>query len=71
MKLSQRLKQTLCRHKITSNLIFSFPPNTHHIVTNCYKCGKSETVFSGSREEWYEYEKLGSPFELHKELRFK
>lgn len=43
----------ICDHKYQTILIFGGNPNTHNDVMSCYKCGKSQTIFSGTRREWY------------------
>ena len=42
-----------CRHLWEGQLILSVGKKTHHDMRTCCKCGKSETVFAGTRAEWY------------------
>lgn len=51
--------RTLCRHDWDVNLIFSGGRNTHREIKSCHKCGKSITLFSGNRQEWYDYNGFG------------
>lgn len=55
MRFRRFLKQLVCRHWWQSHLILSGGKYTHHDTRQCIKCGKSETVFSGTRAEWYEH----------------
>jgi len=47
------LKQLFCRHWYQHHLVLCSAPNTHHDVKTCIKCGKSSTLFSGTRQAWY------------------
>ncbi len=49
----------LCRHDWDINLIFSGGRNSHREIKSCQKCGKSTTLFSGTRQEWYDYNGFG------------
>ena len=42
-----------CIHVWKERLILSGGKNTRHDVRICQRCGKSEVIFSGSRDEWY------------------
>lgn len=57
--LMRFLKQTFCRHQWDTNLVFSGGRNTHREIKSCHKCDKSVTVFSGTRQEWYDYHGFG------------
>lgn len=46
------VKQRLCRHKYQTFLVFSGGKKTHHDIRECIKCGKAETIFSGTQREW-------------------
>lgn len=54
-KTKQKVREFFCIHRREGRLILSGGRNTHHEVVSCYKCGKSKTVFSGTREEWYKH----------------
>ena len=47
------LKQVFCNHSWTDRLILSGGKVSHHEVTSCDKCGKSKTLWAGTREQWY------------------
>lgn len=60
-KVMVLVREFFCRHQWEVNLVFGRGRNTHHDIRRCNKCGKSETIFSGTREEWYEYNQFGKP----------
>lgn len=45
----KRIRQFLCRHKWQGRLTIN---NQYHEVRWCVKCGKFETVWSGTLREW-------------------
>jgi len=53
------VKSFLCRHDWDTNLVFCGSRNTHREIKSCHKCKKSITLFSGNRQEWYDYNGLG------------
>ena len=59
VKIMQLFKSILCRHDWDINLIFSGGRNSHREIKSCQKCGKSITLFCGTRQEWYDYNGFG------------
>jgi len=63
-RVFDRLKRLVvhrkCNHTWIEDLIFGSPPNTHHIVGRCNKCGFSKEIWRGTRTEWQK-EKAGFP----------
>jgi hypothetical protein len=51
--LHEKLNHICCRHLWKRELILSMGLYTHHDIKTCIKCGKSITLFSGSRETYF------------------
>lgn len=51
-KIYDIVHSLICQHWWCSNLIFATPPQTHHVIESCIKCGKAKTVFKGTQTEW-------------------
>ncbi len=59
MNFKRLVISILCRHQWETQLVFSGGKNSHHEIKSCCKCGKSIKLFSGTRQEWYDYNGFG------------
>lgn len=52
IQIKRLINRLICVHEWADNLVFCPAPNTHADKRHCGKCGKSETLFRGTRDEW-------------------